>query len=700
MLATFRVHEGRCWDQASGKASALSGRGRRGLRGQGSDQSHDRSRTPAVRPSVRREPSCRSEPQARATSAQGLASRMRRAVAALVTLFALCAVVGAMFVSTSANAANEPWASVHREVLAKAFIEAPNARPFATPRTSTPTPSMSDVGNNAQPPCRLLEPPDPSVLRMGEVVVSTGSWLAIGSPTSGDTAGDRGEVTFVELLLGDAPSASESQRVASAPCGSIVRTQRFQSSLGFDHFGAALALGRVRTAEGPTPLLLIGSDAAEVDGIAAGRVEVHFRAPSMRASASTQARGETDSGVWSQEAILLSAEPQEGAEFGAAIALAVGDPTVAAVGAPRFDAGDFFDAGSVEVFRRVPPSSQPRVPTDMSRGSAPHRESSIDNVRLASNLNAPSHARAASTTNPSRESDSKLASHAQWRSIATIPCPLPQMSSWFGRALAMNARWLAIGAPGVDLSGSSESVANTEVHAKFNGAHHAAFESAGAVFLYQLSNGQPLYVATLTAPDPNRSMWFGSALALDGDRLLVGAPGAESLDSVDPEFPARTGCAYLFDLSTREERPIRIEPPILESGASFGQAVTLGAGIMAIGAPGFDGDLELDATRGGAAEDATERTRFWQRDTESSMPIEDAGRVFVYQLPWAAWHGELEPPMHLIGPSRWPSALFGNTCAVLKSRANATPVIAAGHLYVEEESHAPSPGVTLHRIEQ
>lgn len=700
MLATFRVHEGRCWDQASGKASALSGRGRRGLRGQGSDPSHDRSRTPAVRPSVRREPYCRSEPQARATSAKGLASGMRRAVAALVTLFALCAVVGAMFVSTNADAANEPWASVHREVLAKAFIEAPNARPFATPRTSTPTPSMSDVGNNAQPPCRLLEPPDPSVLRMGEVVVSTGSWLAIGSPTSGDTAGDRGEVTFVELLLEDAQSASESQRVASAPCGSIVRTQRFQSSLGFDHFGAALALGRVRTAEGPTPLLLIGSDAAEVDGIAAGRVEVHFRAPSMRASASTQARGETDSGAWSQEAMLLSAEPQEGAEFGAAIALAVGDPTVAAVGAPRFDAGDFFDAGSVEVFRRVPPSSQPRVPTDMSRGSAPHRESSIENVRLASNLNAPSHTRAASAINPSRESDSKLASHAQWRSIATIPCPLPQMSSWFGRALAMNARWLAIGAPGIDLSRSSESVANAEVHAKFNAAHHAAFESAGAVFLYQLSNGQPLYVATLTAPDPNRSMWFGSALALDGDRLLVGAPGAESLDSVDPEFPARTGCAYLFDLSTREERPIRIEPPILESGASFGQAVTLGAGIMGIGAPGFDGDLELDATRGGTAEDATERSRFWQRDTESSMPIEDAGRVFVYQLPWAAWHGELEPPMHLIGPSRWPSTLFGNTCAVLKSRANATPVVAAGHLYVEEESHAPSPGVTLHRIEQ
>jgi hypothetical protein len=537
---------------------------------------------------------------------------------------------------------------------------------------------------------------------MGEVVVSTGSWLAVGSPTSGDTAGDRGEVTFVELLLNDAQSASESQRLVSAPCGSIVRTQRFQSSLGFDHFGAALALARVRTVDGPAPLLLIGSDGAEADGVAVGRVEVHFRAPSMRASASTQARGETDSGAWSQEATLQSSEPQAGAEFGATIAIAVGDPTVAAVGAPRFDAGDFFDAGSVEVFRRVPSSSQPRVPTDMSRGSAPFGETSSESEPLVYAANAPSHTRAASKDrtlkgntangNTSRANDSKQVLRAQWRSIATLHCPIPQMSSWFGRALAMNARWLAIGAPGIDLLPTSDATANSKIGTR----NDAAFESAGAVFLYRISNGQPTYVATLTAPEPNRSMWFGSALALDGDRLVVGAPGAESLDSVDPEFPARTGCAYLFDLTAREERPIRIEPPILESGASFGQAVTLGAGILVIGAPGFDGYLEPD----GAGESAIESGHVSQHVSDRHTLIEDAGRVFVYQLPWAAWHGELEPPMHLIGPSVFPSALFGNTCAVLESHANSAPFVATGHLYVEEESHAPSPGVTLHRIER
>ena len=697
MLATVRVPEERCWNRARGKASALSGRGCCGSRVPESDRSHDRSWTPSVRPSVRREPYRRSEPQARTTSAQGLSSRMRRAVAALVTLVALCAVVAAMLIATSASAANEPWASVHREVLRKACIEAPNARPFATPRTSTPLTSASYLGKNAQPPCRLLEPTDPSVLRMGEVVVSTGSWLAVGSPTSGDTAGDRGEVTFVELLLNDAQSASESQRLVSAPCGSIVRTQRFQSSLGFDHFGAALALARVRTVDGPAPLLLIGSDGAEADGVAVGRVEVHFRAPSMRASASTQARGETDSGAWSQEATLQSSEPQAGAEFGATIAIAVGDPTVAAVGAPRFDAGDFFDAGSVEVFRRVPSSSQPRVPTDMSRGSAPFGETSSESEPLVSAANAPSHTRAASKDrtlkgNTSRANDSKQVPRAQWRSIATLHCPIPQMSSWFGRALAMNARWLAIGAPGIDLLPTSDATANSKIGTR----NDSAFESAGAVFLYRISNGQPTYVATLTAPEPNRSMWFGSALALDGDRLVVGAPGAESLDSVDPEFPARTGCAYLFDLTAREERPIRIEPPILESGASFGQAVTLGAGILVIGAPGFDGYLEPD----GAGESAIESGHVSQHVSDRHTLIEDAGRVFVYQLPWAAWHGELEPPMHLIGPSVFPSALFGNTCAVLESRANSAPFVATGHLYVEEESHAPSPGVTLHRIER
>ena len=429
---------------------------------------------------------------------------------------------------------------------------------------------------------------------------------------------------------------------------------------------------------------------------------MHYRAPSRRASASTQARGETDSGTWSQEAILQSSKPQAGAEFGAAIAIAVGDPTFAAVGAPRFDAGDFFDAGSVEVFRRVPSSSQPRVPTSLSRGSAPSGETSSESAPLVYAANAPSHARAPSNGitsrgntskgNTSRANDSKQALQAPWRSIAILHCPNPQLSSWFGRALAMNARWLAIGAPGIDLSPTSDATANSKIGTRNN----AACESAGAVFLYRLSNGQPTYVTTLTAPEPNRSMWFGSALALDGDRLVVGAPGAESLASVDPEFPARTGCAYLFDLTALEERPIRIEPPILESGASFGQAVTLGAGILVIGAPGLDGDLEPD----GAGESAIESGYAAQHVSDRHTLIEDAGRVFVYQLPWAAWHGELEPPMHLIGPSVFPSALFGNTCAVLQSHANSALFVATGHLYVEEESHAPSPGVALHRIER
>jgi hypothetical protein len=267
----------------------------------------------------------------------------------------------------------------------------------------------------------------------------------------------------------------------------------------------------------------------------------------------------------------------------------------------------------------------------------------------------------------------------------------------------MNTRWLAIGAPGIDLSRGSDAVANATLDAKGDkkrdarndARNDAALESAGAVFLYQLSNGQPIYVATLTAPEANRSMWFGSALALEGDRLIVGAPGAESLASVDPEFPARTGCAYLFDLNAREERPLRIEPPILESGASFGQSVALGSGVLAIGAPGFDGERGLDAPD----EFIHENFDTSQHDSEGSVLVEDAGRVFVYQLPWAAWHHDLEPPTHLIGPSQWPSALFGNTCTLLKARTNSAPFVATGHLYVEEESHAPSPGVTLHRTE-
>ncbi len=551
-------------------------------------------------------------------------------------------------------------------------------------RLSAHTPHAIAAGEEVQAPCRLIEPSDHTILRMGEAVASIGPWLAISSPTAGDNAGDLGEVLFVEFDLTDTTRAPRSRSHADKACGSILRTQRFRSSSGFDHFGTAIAVARVRTALGPAPLLLIGSDNADVDGLAAGNVEVHSRMPSRQsptpAQKSTDTDRATDGAGWSRETVLNSTKPQEGAEFGAALAIAVGDPTIVAVGAPRTDVGNSFDAGTVELFRRVSPSSAIHAPTSLSLGSSSSPDPRVYTERATRSASASRSVSDRTAANASMQTNVGASERTQWRAIETMQSPCPQMSGWFGRAIAMNARWLAIGAPGTDVAMHMESAQNPAQNPTIGSTRdQATIDSAGAVFIYQLSHGQPRYVATLSAPTPNRSMWFGSALAIDGDQLVVGAPGAESVCDTHPDTLPRTGCAFLFNLMGDTRSPIRIDPPMCESGGGFGQSVSVASGSLAIGAPGIDG-TSFDA---------------------NGVPIslEDAGRIFVYRMPWAAWSGGLEPPVQLGGPSPWPSALFGSACAFLISADVTTPFVAAGHLYVEEESHAPSPGVTLHQIE-
>lgn len=573
-----------------------------------------------------------------------------------------------------------------------------HAQSLVMSRLSIHAPRAVAVREEVQPPCRLIEPADRTVRRMGEAVASDGSWLAVSSPTAGDNAGDLGEVLFVEFELTDPTRALRFRSRADDACGSLLRTQRFQSVSGFDHFGTAIAVARIRTASGPSPLLLIGSDNADVDGLAAGNVEVHSRVPTQKTphAVRTGARTDltTDGTLWSLEAVLTSTTPQEGSEFGAALAIAVGDPTIVAVGAPRSDVGSAFDAGTVELFRRISPSSETSTPTPLSHGSFGGPRSRVPVERATRSASAPFTGSDQSALHSARHSNIDAARRRQWRATVTIQSPRPQMSGWFGRAIAMNTRWLAIGAPGTNVT--TNEVATGNITTVANSAQHfastlsqdssigstsdqATIGAAGAVFLYQLSNGQPQYVATLFAPTPNRSMWFGSALAIDGDQLVVGAPGAEAACDMSPNSPTRAGCAFLFNLAEDVRSPVQIDPPICESGGGFGQSVSIAPGFVAIGAPGING-TSFDANG-------------------VPISIEDAGRLFVYRMPWAGWSGGLEPPVQLGGPSPWPSALFGSACAFLMSGTSTTPFVATGHLYVEEESHAPSPGVTLHKIE-
>lgn len=93
----------------------------------------------------------------------------------------------------------------------------------------------------------------------------------------------------------------------------------------------------------------------------------------------------------------------------------------------------------------------------------------------------------------------------------------------FGSSVAADGEWLVVGAP------ESERVN----------------ESEGAVYLFRQTNGIYVQVQQLSAPDPQSYAGFGSAIAIHGGKLVVGAAGED-----DPIVGADAGAVYFYSLVT------------------------------------------------------------------------------------------------------------------------------------------------------
>jgi hypothetical protein len=371
---------------------------------------------------------------------------------------------------------------------------------------------------------------------------------------------------------------------------------------GGDHFGSSLAIQA--TADLRRTTLVIGADATTIH-LDRGDVADGFEgAVHIYESAGPDAG-------FSHTAVLHSASAESGAEFGCAVAVTVDQDTLA-VGARRHDHNTMSDAGSVEIFVRGPAVGAP------------------------------------------------------WRSSQILRSSEPQMSAWFGASVALggsaDGSWLAVGAPGHDLSPS--------------------LQDAGAVHLYRRArDGSYRAALVLAPPAPRRAAWFGAALAIHKGRLLVGEPrGQASADRGD----ARTGMVWSYALDAIESLPIGLEPPVSQSGAGFGQSIGCCDGVVAVGAPGFDALVAGDDA-------AAPRAR-----------LEDVGAAYAFTPDGVLLHA-------LEGASRHASALFGASAAVvaIPTRTNDTehatariPCVAIGHLFVEEESPSPSAGVALFLVPQ
>lgn len=135
--------------------------------------------------------------------------------------------------------------------------------------------------------------------------------------------------------------------------------------------------------------------------------------------------------------------------------------------------------------------------------------------------------------------------------LRTFTSPHARAGDFFGAALATSGTWVFVGAPFDDSAGPD----------------------AGAVYMFDADTGALLRI--FSDPEVNVDGRFGSSVAAFGDRVLVGAPFADTTTQ-------DAGMAYLFDAGTGALLEA-FENPTPSAGDQFGAALALLGGRVAIG---------------------------------------------------------------------------------------------------------------------
>ena len=158
----------------------------------------------------------------------------------------------------------------------------------------------------------------------------------------------------------------------------------------------------------------------------------------------------------------------------------------------------------------------------------------------------------------------------------TIYIPPPEGAVQFGAAIDYDGETLVVGAPRTTVGE--------------DGMYQ------GMVYIYALDADAPenwALQASITLTTPNEFAYFGESVAVDGDIIVAGAPGADD--------PVNNNGGVLFIERTADdptwrpthyERNIEYHPVdgnlIMGSSAEFGTSVAIEEGVVLIGAPDAD----------------------------------------------------------------------------------------------------------------
>ncbi len=228
-----------------------------------------------------------------------------------------------------------------------------------------------------------------------------------------------------------------------------------------------------------------------------------------------------------------------------------------------------------------------------------------------------------------------LASATPTVPVLTLHNPGPAANDFFGYAVAISGTRVVVGAYADDTNASA----------------------AGTAYVYDLASAKPEQpVATLNNPSPAASDYFGSAVAISGTRVVIGA-------HLDDTFSTDSGSAYVYDLAraTPTVPVATLNNPSPGERDHFGYAVAISGARVVVGA---------------------------QRDDTGAA---DTGSAYVYDLTSAT---PMVPVVTLQQPGPAPGSFFGDSVAISGMRVvvgatlDGTGASAAGSAYVYDLASA------------
>lgn len=213
-------------------------------------------------------------------------------------------------------------------------------------------------------------------------------------------------------------------------------------------------------------------------------------------------------------------------------------------------------------------------------------------------------------------------SRGVWEREAYLGSITNEGGEQFGRGVALDGDTIAVGAPAEDII------------VRPPGGESYLAKDAGAVYIFNLENGAWVYKSRVVSPNGLSYARFGTTVALDGRRMIVGAYNDHV--PVIPG-PAPEGVAYSFYRTGSTWYPVdRLVSPTPEPYERFGDRIVI------------DGDTAIIGS-----------SRATRRDGQTEYPYHGEAHVFVFDPVFFHWTHDA-----VLTPSAQSASLFGLALAL------------------------------------